>query len=172
MNAQEILTVLQEISKPVTFVYLGSLIKYLVICWLIIFGLSVLYAIVQAILNFLKIWLGEKPKRRAWKLLARFLTSSQKEQGKKTGYVVEKGKFGTYEIPLIPGYLVFHPDLFSISELASQLDPFLLSAISEKRYICLSNTASDSPWYDAVLTFIFHIRSGKEQDLFVIGNWH
>lgn len=109
----------------------------------------------------------ETPEMRAWKLLESILTPQQKVQAIKQKTIVERGRCGYYIIPLSSGRVEFRP-FFTLGNIfhriaSFDLDYVLLSSFSQS--ICLVYTARNGPWYDAVATFLLHIRSGKEINL-------
>lgn len=119
-------------------------------------------------------------EEQAWKLLARLLTRRQKVHAALYHSVKESGKYGYYSIPVfdrakirfIPKYTRPIKFALALMEVARTYNRDVVKMLIFPRMICLSNTGLSlhAPWYDSVATFVLHIQSGDELELFRQGN--
>lgn len=110
---------------------------------------------------------------RAKKLLFGMLTPDQQQRAKKTQWILERGRFGTFELPLETGRIKFTPYPDAVAKLRPR-HPVLAGYLRYHDHapFCVNFTAlhQKSPWHDAVATLLLYIRAGKEEEIFKRGN--
>ncbi|MBI2462744.1 MAG: hypothetical protein HYV65_00710 [Candidatus Spechtbacteria bacterium] len=113
-------------------------------------------------------------KLRAWQMLEPMLTPKQLLQKEKYGYILEKGSWGYYLIPMKRITVLFQS--YSTTEaLKQRMNAYETGRITqyaaraERCSICLNDTGCEAPWYDAVATFLYTIRGGDEVVIFEKG---
>lgn len=122
-------------------------------------------------------------EKRAWDLLEELLSPEQKVRVLIWGSLIERGKYGYYIIPVSSRSSIrFFPKynrplrfLSLLYKLHKTEEKYLVGKLIWIKDICLSLTGfspieEDAPWYDAVATFVLHIRAGNELELFKRGN--
>jgi len=111
---------------------------------------------------------------RARELLERFLTPQQKEQAEIGSFIIEKGRLGTYEIPLDIDTVKFETDTEVSGELIKLLEERVPGIAEEEPkehlactlcFMSMRGLFGQIPWDDVVLTLLLHIRADNEKAL-------